>query len=163
MPGGRSTTASAPVPALQIKRILVPLDFSIHALKALRYATAFARQFQAALIFLHVTEPVVYPADFGYAPLPMNELEEHFQRDARERLEALAAEQVAAGLPTETIMRIGKPYQEIAAAAQELQADLIVITTHGYAGLTHVVLGSTAERVVRHALCPVFVVREPER
>jgi universal stress protein A len=147
---------------LAIKRIVVPLDFSGHAMKALRYATAFARQFGATLVFVHVTEPVVYPSDFGYAPLPPNALEENFQRDARERLGALAREQVAAGLKAEVVLRIGKPYYEIVTTAQEQEADLIVITTHGYAGLTHVLLGSTAERVVRHAPCPVLVVREQE-
>lgn len=148
--------------ALELKRILVPLDFSAHAMKAVRYAVAFARQFRTQLIFLHVTEPIVYPSDFGYTPLPPNTLEENFQRDARERLEAVAAGQTALGLNCEVVLRLGKPYQEIAAAAGELQADLIVITTHGYAGLTHVLMGSTAERVIRHAPCPVLVVRDQE-
>jgi nucleotide-binding universal stress UspA family protein len=156
-------TVAPRVPALQLERILVPLDFSAHAMRALRYAAAFARQFGASLSLLHVMEPVVYPADFGYAPLPPSDLEETFQRDARERLEALAAEQTAAGIAAQALLRVGKPYAEIAAAAREIPADLIVITTHGYAGLTHVLLGSTAERVVRHAPCPVFVVREQER
>lgn len=155
--------ANPSVPVPEIRRILVPLDFSAHAMNALRYATGFARQSNATLIFVHVTEPVVYPSDFGYAPLPPNALEENFQRDARERLEAVAGEQIAAGLKAQVVMRVGKPYYEIAEAARELEADLIVITTHGYAGLTHVLLGSTAERVVRHAPCPVLVVREQAR
>jgi len=58
------------------------------------------------------------------------------------------------------VVREGRPYEEICAAAKALAADLIVLTTHGYTGLRHVWLGSTAERVVRHALCPVLVVRD---
>jgi len=157
-----SAPTTTPAPALEVKLILVPLDFSTHAMKALRYATALARLFGARLIVMHVTEPIVYPSDFGYAPLPPQGLEENFQKDARERLEAVAAEQTAAGVACEVALRLGKPYQEIAAAARELQVDLVVITTHGYAGLTHVLLGSTAERVVRHAPCPVMVVRDQE-
>jgi nucleotide-binding universal stress UspA family protein len=160
--GAVSTSSPTAASALEVKRLLVPLDFSAHAMKALRYATAFARLFRARLIVLHVTEPIVYPSDFGYAPLPPQALEENFQQDARERLEAVASEQSAAGVACEVALRLGKPYQEIAAAAREMQVDLIVITTHGYAGLTHVLLGSTAERVVRHAPCPVLVVRDQE-
>jgi universal stress protein A len=59
--------------------------------------------------------------------------------------------------------RIGRAFDEITAAAREQKADLIVISTHGYSGVKHVVLGSVAERVVRHAPCPVLVVREHER
>lgn len=164
-PPGNATAAPDPATvelALELRQILVPLDFSAHAMKALHYATGFARLSGAKLILLHVTEPIVYPSDFGYVPLPPNTLEENFQRDARDRLEAVAAEQAKAGVTCEVALRLGKPYHEIAAAAREHQVDLVVITTHGYTGLTHVLLGSTAERVVRHAPCPVLVVRYQE-
>ncbi|HTD65875.1 MAG TPA: universal stress protein, partial [Candidatus Limnocylindria bacterium] len=62
-----------------------------------------------------------------------------------------------------TVVRNGVPFHEIAQAAATLKIDLIVISTHGYTGLKHVLLGSTAERVVRHAPCPVLVVRKEER
>ena len=162
LPGGGTPNPTGTLPPLQLKRILVPLDFSPHAQRALRYAAGLARLFQSELVLLHVTEPVVYPSDFGYAPLPTNEFEETFRRDACERLEELARAQAGAGVKAEAVLRLGKPYVEITTAAKELGADLIVITTHGYTGLTHVVLGSTAERVVRHAPCPVLVVRESE-
>jgi nucleotide-binding universal stress UspA family protein len=61
------------------------------------------------------------------------------------------------------VVRLGHPYQEITDAARELKVDLIVISTHGYTGLKHVLLGSTAERIVRHAPCPVLTVREKEQ
>jgi len=149
-------------PALGIRRILVPLDFSEHALKALRYATALARQFGASLLLVHVTEPIVYPSDFGYAPLPPNALEENFQRDAQERMQVVVASIQQEGIEARVLLRVGRPYHEIVTAASECGADLIIVTTHGYTGLTHVLLGSTAERVVRHARCPVLVVRDVE-
>jgi nucleotide-binding universal stress UspA family protein len=160
-PAPATPTAAAGEPALVLGRILVPLDFSEHAAKALRFAAALARQFNATLVLVHIIEPLVYPADFGYTPLPANALEQDFEREATERLAALAGEQRSAGLRVEHFVRVGKPYHEIAVAAAEQRADLVVLTTHGYTGLTHVLLGSTAERVIRHAPCPVLVVRAP--
>jgi len=149
-------------PALQLRRILVPLDFSTPSLKALRYARAFAHQFKAGLVLLHVTEPVVFPSELGYAPLATETLERSFQEDAQAKLSAIALEPTATALPVETVLRVGRPFHEIVSAAAELNTDLIIIATHGFTGLTHVLLGSTAERVVRHAPCPVLVVREQE-
>ena len=83
-------------------------------------------------------------------------------KGATERLARLAQEQVPAQFRANTLVRVGKPYHEITSAARELNIDLIVISTHGYTGLKHVVLGSTAERVIRHAPCPVLTVRERE-
>ena len=67
-----------------------------------------------------------------------------------------------ASIGAEALVRAGQPYYEITTAAKELDVDLIVITTHGRTGLKHALLGSTAERVVRHAPCPVLTVRERE-
>jgi nucleotide-binding universal stress UspA family protein len=67
------------------------------------------------------------------------------------------------GLTTSAVVREGKPFEEICHAARTVGADLIVLSTHGYTGLKHVWLGSTAERVVRHAHCPVLAVRELNR
>lgn len=145
---------------LSIRRVLVPLDFSEHALKALRHARGFARQYRARLLLLHVVEPMACPSDLGYTPVITDEMVEEIRREAGARLdEAVAAEQ-GRGIECEGLLRFGRPYLEITEAADEAGADLIVLTTHGYTGLKHVVLGSTAERVVRHAPCPVLVVRE---
>lgn len=156
----RTETAPLPYPPRQI---LVPLDFSPHSLKALPYAEALARQFGSRLHLLHVTEPIAYPTDLGYAPVISGELETELQRGIRERLEALAAEVKARGFNVESSLRVGRPYAEIAEAAAAVKADLVAITTHGFTGLKHVLLGSTAERVVQHSPCPVLVVRDQER
>jgi len=145
---------------LAFQRVLVPLDFSVHARKALRHGRGLARQFGAKLILLHVVEPMVYPSDLGYTPVLSEELTAEVQQEAESRLRAAVETERAQGIECEGLLRFGRPYLEIAAVAEELGVDLIVLTTHGYTGLKHVVLGSTAERVVRHAPCPVLVVRE---
>lgn len=164
---GRSKMAGLSSPhrtlALKLQRILVPIDFSSHSLKALHYAAAFAQQFGAALVLLHVNEPVVFPSELGYAPLATEALDQRLREDAHNRLKTLAHECSAHGLKVDTEVTAGRPFNEIVRTAAELEADLIVIATHGFTGFTHVLLGSTAERVIRHARCPVLVVRENER
>ncbi len=156
----RAETAPLPLPP---QHILVPLDFSPHSLKGLQYAEALARQFGSRLHLLHVTEPIAYPTDLGYAPVISGELETELQRGVRERLDTLVAEVKGRGFRVEGSLRIGRPYAEIAEAATANRVDLVMITTHGFTGLKHVLLGSTAERVVRHSPCPVLVVRDQER
>lgn len=146
---------------LRLKEILVPVDFSDFSTKALKYALAFADQFGARITLLHVVEPVVYPENYMVVPSVL-EMTDNLVASARPRLDELGREQIGNRAPFDTIVRMGRAYAEIAAAARELGVDLIVIATHGYTGLKHVLLGSTAERVVRHAPCPVLTVRDPE-
>jgi universal stress protein A len=156
----RTTTAAEP-PTLPagVKSILVPVDFSPSSNKALDYATTLARQFNAKLTLLHVVEPVATP-DFA-ATFPLVMEDDELMAAAKERLEKLVK---SARIPDRTVektlVRFGRSFHEIAEAARTLKADLIVISTHGYTGLKHVLLGSTTERVVRHAPCPVLVVRQ---
>ena len=147
-------TATAGFP---VKRILVPIDLSEPSKNALRYALALAQQFGAKLILLYVVEPVA-THDFDYHPLVL-ELDK-IMAVARDRLKKLCAQEVVGPSRIEqTLVRNGVAHGEITDAAKRLRADLIVISTHGRTGLKHVWLGSTAERVVRHAHCPVLVVR----
>jgi nucleotide-binding universal stress UspA family protein len=84
------------------------------------------------------------------------------RKNACECLEALARKELKPAIQSATLVRSGSAFNEIVAVARELQIDLIIIATHGYSGLKHFLLGSTAERVVRHAPCPVLVVRDRE-
>jgi universal stress protein A len=84
-------------------------------------------------------------------------------RRSAERLETLSRAVKASNIESESSQRLGTPYEEIVKVAKEMEVDLIIIATHGYTGLKHFLLGSTAERVVRLAPCPVLVVREEER
>ena len=144
---------------LRMEKILVPLDFSKASRKALKYAVPFAEQFGAKVVLLHVVEPVVYPAtDLGYLAIDETALID----SAKKTMNQLAKNAIKSRLLERTLVRTGKPYQEIVATARGLKVDLIVISTHGYTGLRHAMLGSTAERVVRYAPCPVLTVREHE-
>lgn len=145
---------------LDIKRVLVPIDFSKQSEKAVRYAAAFARQFDAKITLLHAYQLPAYPPDLIY--VPMGGRLDSAEKALRQRLVLTAQKSVPSEFFDQTLFRIGTPHDEICRAAQELDSDLIIISTHGFTGLKHVLMGSTAERVVRHAPCPVLVVRERE-
>lgn len=148
-------------PLLHIKSILVPTDFSPESEKALAYAVPLARAFGARLILLHVVEPIATP-DFAKSfPLAMEN--DRRMADGKRHLERVARDiGIEPKLLGRIVVRYGRSFNEIADAARLLKADLIVISTHGYTGLKHALLGSTTERVVRHAPCPVLVVRPRE-
>jgi universal stress protein A len=145
-----------------ITSILVPTDFSKHSERALAYAIPFARQFGAKLTLLHVIEPIATP-DFE-ASFPLR-IENATAKRSCEGVLTKTAEKlgIEPELLDSKLVRFGRPYNEIANAARTLKADLIIIATHGYTGFKHAFLGSTAERVVRHAPCPVLVVRAQVR
>lgn len=147
-----------------IHKILVPLDFSDQSKKALAYAVAFARQFGAKLSLIAVVEPRVYPVDTVVIPPAMEDMTTSAVEGARESLANIRNSiDLPGGMVEEPLVVVGRPYAEIAQAAARVGADLIIMATHGYTGLKHVYLGSVTERVVRHAPCPVLVVREQER
>lgn len=143
----------------RIKNILVPTDFSKASKKALKYAEELARQFNARITILHVVEPMP-TADFGAYPIALSQ--DQLLKEMKRTLDLFSRRKVAKNLLKETKISVGRPFQEITDAARNLKVDLIVIATHGYTGLKHAFLGSTAERVVRHAPCPVLTVREKE-
>ena len=154
-------TVTRPKRAVRIRSILVPIDFSESSLKALDYAAALAEQFDAKLTLLYVNEPVATP-DFATAfPLMMEN--DELIATCKTNLSNVATKNLIDGSRIEKVLvRQGRAYHEITEAARTLKVDVIVISTHGYTGLSHALLGSVAERVVRHAPCPVLVVRENE-
>ena len=156
-----SSTQSFPKDRLSIRTILVPLDFSRRSQKAIEYALSLADRFNAKLHFVHVFEHHSPLPAFGTVGLVMPEAE--MGRRAKLRLQDVAGK-YAADLPPENLHAIkGNASHEICELAGKLEADLIVATTHGHTGLKHLFLGSTAERMVQHAPCPILVVRERER
>jgi nucleotide-binding universal stress UspA family protein len=147
--------------ALKIKNILVPVDFSDPSRKAVKYAIQFAQQFDAKLTLVHVVEPIGMP-DFDSFPLAADTGK--IVRAVKARLELLCKQEALCPPMLQGVqVRQGKAFQEIVEVARTAGMDLIVIATHGYTGLQLVLLGSTTERVVRHAPCPVLVVRESGR
>src|SRR5829696_3185363 len=145
-----------PHPAgLRLKVIVVPIDFSAESKKALRYACKLAEQFGAVLRLIHVVEPVPFLNDLTNVPLSRSDRD--IAKEAFVKLQALAQDEIDELIPIYPEVRVGKPYREIVGAAKLLGVDLIVIATHGHTGLKHALLGSTAERVVQYAPCPVLV------
>jgi len=147
----------------KIETMLVPTDFSEESLKAIAYGRALLNHFPGSVHLVYV-----HDVDFAYAvPALMNtspliatkEVERRYRKD----LEKLAKQFDLQGSTPERHVRTGRAYHQICDVADGIGAQLIVIATHGHTGLRRLVLGSTAERVVQHAPCPVLVVRERER
>jgi len=144
-----------------IKNILVPIDFSDYSKNALKYAVQFAKQFDAKIFLIYVVEPIIYPADFsmGQVALPSMDIDLHSRAEVE--LKNLAKIFTDSVVQIKTIIKTGKPFVEINDYAAEKNIDLIIIATHGHTGVEHILFGSTAEKVVRKAPCPVLTLREP--
>lgn len=142
-----------------IKKILVPVDFSQYAQKALANAKALAKIYGAELQLLHVIENVLHPAFYAGGQGSLINL----APDVRERAGAAMAEMLekapGGNIKGKTFVVDGKPSREIITFAEKNHSDMIVIATHGLTGIEHFLLGSTTEQVVRRAPCPVFTVK----
>jgi universal stress protein A len=151
------------VDTLQLRKILLPTDFSGCGNYALPYAAAIARAARARVICIHVVEPIV-PA-VGYSglaePMPIADVSEQLEDSAERELPRLIDCDELHGLEVEEVIVHGDAAAEIVRVASESAVDLIVISSHGRTGLGRMIFGSTAEAVVRHAHCPVLVVKPP--
>jgi nucleotide-binding universal stress UspA family protein len=145
---------------ITLKRVLVPTDLSDFSKHALRYGCEFALRFGAELHLLNVAQDVVamVPEPGMAFPAPGEYVQELKEASAR-ALQELPDPAWLRGVPVVREVRVGTPFVEIVRYARETDIDLIVIGTHGRSGLAHVLLGSTAEKVVRKAHCPVLTVR----
>lgn len=150
----------APARSLAIKRILVPIDFSEFSYKSLDYANAFAVQSKAEIVLLHVV-PLNY-LETEVIAFDYSQIEKQTTESCSARLEQLRKHRVDPSLPVQAHVRIGRPVDEIVKAAEHFDADMIIMSTHGYTGLKHAFLGSVTENVVRYAPCPVLTVRLKE-
>ncbi|HLJ95195.1 MAG TPA: universal stress protein [Gemmataceae bacterium] len=148
---------------INLHRILVPTDFSKHSEVALTYAAALAEKFGAELVLLHVVQDLALfiPDAVAVAP-PIAAPVEQFTAAARDALDRIGQAENLRHLRFHREVREGTPFYEIIRFAKEGDVDLIVMGTHGHTGLTHVLLGSVTEKVVRKAPCPVLTVRHPE-
>ena len=143
-----------------VKKILVAIDFSKLSQEALDYALGLAADVGARVRVLYVVEPVEFSGVdvFGGAPIATQSIVDEHLRQARLEMKKLEQKRLAAVHGAKGEVRIGRPADEIVAAAGSGRGNLIVIGTHGRSGIAHLVMGSVAERVVRHARCPVLVV-----
>lgn len=144
---------------MEIRNILVPVDFSAHSERAVEYATSVAKQFGAKLHLLHAyhlpiqvatPDQIVVPADFWTS----------VRNAASEKLQESAQKVAAEGVQVDTHLTEMAPAPAVTEAAEQLHVDLIVMGTRGLTGLKHVLLGSVAERVLRTAPCPVLTVKD---
>jgi universal stress protein A len=147
-----------------ITNILVPVDFSPHAEHAFTYATTLAERFGAKLSLLYVVDDSFVTGGWSSEIYVQNvpELTENLIADADRRLATLKASAAALGLTAETAVIRGRPAHAIVEHAKNGGFNLIVMGTHGRTGVSHVVMGSVAERVLRKAPCPVLTVRGTE-
>jgi nucleotide-binding universal stress UspA family protein len=148
----------------RFKSILVTTDFSEVGDHAINHAFRMAADHGAKVVLCHVVEvpmaPVPLYAQYYPPDMLTPDLEKQIKEEAqRALLERVPSDGELSQVAHEALVIRGLPSEEIVQTAKEIGADLIVISTHGHAGLKHVLLGSVAERVVRHAACPVLVVR----
>jgi nucleotide-binding universal stress UspA family protein len=144
-----------------ISKILVPVDFSRYAERAFGYATALARRLGAELTLVHIVEDPFATGAWGaetYTP-NVGELLQEMIAGAERQLTPWKDRPAAQGLTVKTAVITGQPAQSIIEYAAGEGCDLIVMGTHGRTGLSHAVMGSVAERVLRKAPCPVLTVR----
>jgi len=140
-------------------RILAAVDFSENSASAFEYALTLARQFDAELTIIHVINEPVDLRGFYVPHISFEQLEKEIEEGAVKMMETFCSTKLATFSNYKTAIVTGIPYEEITAAAARIDASLIVLGTHGRTGLDHILFGSTAERVVRSATCPVLTVR----
>jgi nucleotide-binding universal stress UspA family protein len=144
------------------KSILFATDFSPSSEHAFQYALSLARKFQSRLGIIHVINEPVDLRGFYVPHISFDQLEAEIEQGARKLMENFCARHVSDYPGVETFVVPGLPYDEIIKKAQEMDADLIVVGTHGRTGLDHVLFGSTAEKVVRKSPVPVMTIRIQE-
>ena len=142
----------------RIKTILVPVDFSNCSREGLRYAIAFAKEFGAKIILLHATYLGYVYSSEGTAIYDIPGLQKAARKTAERKMRELLRALNFGAVKFETAFTDGSPVIDICAFAKNHDVDLIITSTHGFTGFTHVLIGSIAEQVVRHAPCSVLVV-----
>jgi nucleotide-binding universal stress UspA family protein len=144
---------------MKIKKILFPTDFTEGALAAMPYAADLAESYGAKLCLLHVIYDMSASTGLHVPHVSLNAMYEEMQKGAEKEIGNFEAEMRVKLKDVETQVLRGVPYEEILKFARENSVDLIIMGTHGRSGLDRVIFGSTAEKVVRNAECPVLTVR----
>ena len=145
---------------LKLKKILYPTDFSEASLEALKYAISLARSCQAKLILMHVVNEKIFSEGLSLARVSAPEaLGQEMAAEAGRQLKMLIPAEERQGLELEMVILHGSPSLEVIRYAKDNKVDMIVIGTAGRSGVEHMMFGSTAEKVVRGAQCPVLSVK----
>ena len=145
--------------AIEIKRILLPTDFSAYSATATKYACELATKFDAELHVLHTLEVHLSSTPDLVMSLALPTYLQESRKAAEKALAGVPDPQWAAGRKVVHAVIEGSPKVEIVRYARTHEIDVIILATHGRSGLAHVLIGSVAENVVRTAPCPVLTVR----
>jgi len=143
------------------EKILTAIDFSESSEFAFEYALTLARQFQAELTVMHVINEPVDLRGFYVPHISFEQLEKEIEEGAEKMMEKFCQTKMGDFTRYTTEVVAGIPYEEILKKAADTGSSLIVLGTHGRTGIDHLIFGSTAERVVRSAACPVLTIRMP--
>lgn len=143
---------------LQFKKILVPLDFSECSLLGLEYALGIAREFRSSVVLFHAVVVQAYTLGDEYTALEGPNLIKLQQEYAEQEMQKLRRQLARKSVEVETAIGLGSPIEQVNDCVRSHGVDLIVTSTHGRAGLKRIFIGSTAEQIVRYAICPVLVV-----
>lgn len=147
---------------MKVESILFPTDFSQGSYHALPYAADLAKHYNAKLFILHIVHDIFKATDSHIPHVSSDELYREMSEWANKEIESCCLEEVRGLKDVQKVVVRGVPYEEIINFAEKEKIDMIVIGTHGRVGLERFIFGSTAERVVRKAPCPVMSVRTPE-
>ena len=143
------------------EKISTAIDFSESSDFAFEHALTLARQFQAELTVMHVINEPVDLRGFYVPHISFEQLEKEIEEGAEKMMEKFCQTKMGDFTRYTTAVVAGIPYEEVLRKAEETGASLIVLGTHGRTGIDHLIFGSTAERVVRSAACPVLTIRLP--
>jgi universal stress protein A len=151
---------------VNFENVLVPTDFSEFSKYALDYAITIARTFEAKITLIHVTPEreidLIRQISPYLEPGKLEDLLKQRESEDRKQLDGFIPPELKKGIAVETIHKVGIPFVEIIRTAKEKRVDLIVMASHGRSGLSHILFGSVAEKVVRKSTCPVLSIRPPE-
>ena len=147
---------------MNIKRILAPVDFSDVSQQSVDAAASLASQLGASVVVLHAVEPVYFAGTMFGPEINVPHLVEEQRRAAKSAMETMLARLEKRQISATGLVETGIPQDMILKTAKSKKCDLIVMGTHGRSGVTHLLLGSVAEKVVRSATCPVMTVRVTE-
>jgi len=142
-------------------KILTAIDFSENSELAFDYAITMATQFNSELTIMHVINEPIDLRGFYVPHISFEQLEKEIEEGAAKMMETFCSTKLGSFTNYKSVLVSGIPYEEITRKAEEIGASLIILGTHGRTGLDHILFGSTAERVVRSAACPVMTIRLP--